>query len=43
MEAIVFRRHGGPEVLELTELPEPVPGPDEALIAVGVSGLGHGN
>src|SRR5271165_4596277 len=30
---------GGPEVLELTELPKPVPGEDEVLIRVNRAGL----
>ncbi|HEY3216188.1 MAG TPA: zinc-binding dehydrogenase [Candidatus Eisenbacteria bacterium] len=39
MRAIVFERHGGPEVLELRSLPEPVPGPQEVLIEVKASGV----
>jgi len=27
MKAIVFRQHGGPEVLEVADLPTPKPGP----------------
>ncbi|MFV8755481.1 zinc-binding dehydrogenase [Nannocystaceae bacterium ST9] len=34
MKAIVLHHHGGPEVLELAELPEPTPGPGEALVEV---------
>ena len=40
MKAIQFSRTGGPEVLEVVELPMPVPGPGEVLIkshAIGVS------
>jgi NADPH2:quinone reductase len=40
MRAIQFHRYGGPEVLELhDDLPEPVPGPGEALIEVAVAGV----
>ena len=34
MKAAFFRRHGGPEVLEYGELPDPVPGPGEVLVDV---------
>jgi NADPH2:quinone reductase len=40
MRAIQFRCHGGPEVLEQVELPDPVPGPGQLAIetaAVGVN------
>jgi crotonyl-CoA carboxylase/reductase len=39
VKAIVFERHGGPEVLELRDLPEPAPGPEEILIDVRASGV----
>lgn len=39
MKAIVFERHGGPEVLELRDLPDPVPGPQDVLIDVRASGV----
>lgn len=40
MRAIVFYRHGGPEVLEYREdIPQPQPGPGEALIAVRYAAL----
>lgn len=32
MRAVQVRRHGGPEVLEGVELPDPVPGPGEVLV-----------
>ena len=32
MRAVVITEYGGPEVLTLTEVPEPVPGPDEILV-----------
>jgi len=34
MKAIVIRRFGGPETLELAEVPRPVPQADEVLIRV---------
>lgn len=40
MRAVVFYRHGGPEVLEYREdIPVPQPGPGEALIAVRYAAL----
>ncbi len=42
MRAIVFRQHGGPEVLELEQRwPRPVPGVGEVLIAVKACGVNH--
>ena len=32
MRAVQISRHGGPEELRLTELPDPVPGPGEVLV-----------
>lgn len=34
MKAMRFSRYGGPDVLELVELPDPEPGPDEVKIAI---------
>jgi NADPH:quinone reductase-like Zn-dependent oxidoreductase len=34
MKAIQYRHFGGPEVLELTEIAEPVPGPGEVRVAL---------
>jgi NADPH:quinone reductase len=34
MRAIVLETHGGPEVLTLREVHDPVPGPEEVLVAV---------
>jgi NADPH:quinone reductase-like Zn-dependent oxidoreductase len=33
MKAAQFSRFGGPEVLEIVDLPDPHPGPDEVRIA----------
>lgn len=41
MHAVVFRRHGGPEVLEWAEIPTPTPGPGEAVVAVKACALNH--
>jgi NADPH2:quinone reductase len=39
MRACVYRRYGGPEVLEVVDRPMPVPGPGEVLVQVIVSGV----
>ncbi|TDQ04115.1 zinc-binding dehydrogenase [Labedaea rhizosphaerae] len=39
MRAIVATRFGGADVLELTELPDPEPGPGELLIEVAAAGV----
>jgi NADPH:quinone reductase len=41
MKAIVITVHGDPEVLALTELPDPVPAVGEVLIRVRAFGLNH--
>jgi len=41
VRAVVFERCGGPEVLEMRELPEPVIRPDEVLIEVRACGINH--
>src|SRR5688500_5911335 len=41
MRAIQIREFGGPEVLELTDLPEPVPGAGEVLIRVSRAGMNY--
>src|SRR5207244_10433753 len=37
MRAVTFSRLGGPEVLEVSELPEPQPGPGEVRIRVAAA------
>jgi putative PIG3 family NAD(P)H quinone oxidoreductase len=39
MHAITAREPGGPEVLEWTEVPDPVPGPGEVLVDVAATAL----
>lgn len=39
MRAIVYSRHGGPEVLELKEVPDPEPGEGEVLVEVEAIGV----
>ena len=39
MRAIAIQRFGGPEVLEVLDLPGPAPGPTEVLLAVDVAGV----
>lgn len=41
MKAIVFDRFGGPDVLELRDVPEPVLAADEARIEVKACGINH--
>lgn len=41
MKAVVFRQHGGPEVLEYTDVPEPSIRADEVLIEVKACALNH--
>ncbi|NMN93528.1 quinone oxidoreductase family protein [Antrihabitans stalactiti] len=39
MRAIQVSRHGGPEVLEIVELPDPTIGPDQVRVAVDAIGV----
>ena len=39
MRAVVITRHGGPEVLEVQELPDPKVGPGDVRVAVRASGI----
>lgn len=41
MKAIFFEQHGGIEVLKFAELPDPQPGPGQALIKVKAVALNH--
>lgn len=41
MKAVVFKQHGGPEVLEYTEVPAPAIKPNEVLIEVKACALNH--
>ena len=39
MKAVVYSRFGGPEVLELRDVPEPRPKDDEILVRVHAAGF----
>ena len=39
MRAVVITQPGGPEVLRLEEVPDPLPGPGEVLVEVAAAGL----
>lgn len=39
MRAIKLKRFGAPEVLELSEIPSPVPGPGQIAVKVGAAGI----
>jgi len=39
MKALWIARHGGPEVLEIRDVPEPAAGPDDVVVRVRASGL----
>jgi NADPH2:quinone reductase len=41
MKAIVITAHGGPEVLAVSELPDPVPAEGEVLVRIRAFGLNH--
>jgi NADPH:quinone reductase-like Zn-dependent oxidoreductase len=41
MRAVMFRQHGGPEVMEVAEIPIPLPGPGEVQVRVGAVALNH--
>jgi NADPH2:quinone reductase len=34
MRAVVLEEHGGPEVLRIHEIPDPVPGPDDVVVEI---------
>ncbi|MEE6261363.1 quinone oxidoreductase family protein [Plantactinospora sonchi] len=39
MRAVLMRRNGGPEVLEVVEVPDPEPGPGQLLVDVSAAGV----
>ncbi|HEV8298540.1 MAG TPA: zinc-binding dehydrogenase [Acidimicrobiales bacterium] len=41
MKAVLYRRVGGPEVLEYTDVPDPEPGPKDVVVDVAVTALNH--
>ncbi len=41
MRAAIIRRHGGPEAINLEQVPTPQPGPGQLLVAVAAVGLNH--
>ncbi|ROQ26497.1 NADPH:quinone reductase-like Zn-dependent oxidoreductase [Streptomyces sp. PanSC19] len=41
MHAIRIEEHGGPEVMRWTELPDPIPGPGEALVRLCAAGVNY--
>jgi NADPH:quinone reductase len=41
MRAVVVTRHGGPEVLEVRDVPEPEPGPGQLLVEVEAAGVNY--
>lgn len=41
MKAVAIRAHGGPEAVNLEDLPDPRPGPGEVLVEVKAAALNH--
>jgi NADPH:quinone reductase-like Zn-dependent oxidoreductase len=41
MRAALFRRHGGPEVMEVADVPVPTPGPGEVQVKVTAAAINH--
>ncbi len=41
MKAIAIRAHGGPEAVNLVELPDPTPGPGQVVVAVKAAAQNH--
>jgi NADPH:quinone reductase-like Zn-dependent oxidoreductase len=41
MRAVQITRFGGPEVLDIVDLPDPVPGPGQELYDVSTAGVNY--
>jgi NADPH2:quinone reductase len=41
MRAVQITRFGGPEVLDIVDLPDPVPGPGQQLYDVSTAGVNY--
>jgi NADPH:quinone reductase-like Zn-dependent oxidoreductase len=41
MRAALFRQHGGPEVMEIADVPTPAPGPGQVQVRVTAAALNH--
>ncbi len=41
MRAVVFERNGGPDVLTIADVPDPEPGPGEAVVEVEAAGINY--
>ena len=39
MRAVVLREHGGPEVLQIEQVPDPAPGPDDIVVDIAHTAL----
>src|SRR5437868_524555 len=41
MKAILVKQHGGPEVMQVADIPKPSPGPKQALVKIEASGINY--
>jgi NADPH2:quinone reductase len=41
MKAIHVKQHGGPEVMQVVDIPKPSPGPKQALVKIEVAGVNY--
>jgi NADPH:quinone reductase-like Zn-dependent oxidoreductase len=41
MKAVQFAKHGGPEVLQVYDVPDPIPGPEDVLLEVKATTVNH--